>query len=105
MPGNWLPVGLALLENPERRFIQVASGGTHRDGMALALAGALEETHAILPDRVGMVPLPADHVGRFDEGPLQVVVGLLDHAAVVDLAAAGAHAGDCNVGARDVFEG
>ena len=35
----------------------------------------------------GMVPLHGHHVGGFDEGPFQVIVGLFDHPSVALLAA------------------
>ena len=92
MPWDWLPVGLALFENPISGFRQVASGGTH--SQCLSLGGALEEAHDVQASPVGVAALPDDHIGSLDEGLLQVVVGLPDHAAVVDLAAAGAYAGD-----------
>ena len=103
MPGSWLPAGLAFLENPIGRFRQVASRGTH--GQCLALAGALIELDDVLIPPVAVVALPDHHIGGFDEGPLQVVIRLIDHASIVDLAAAGAYSGDETGIAGQVFGG
>ena len=58
VPWDWLPVGLALFENPKGGFRQVASGGADGDGMALASAGTLVELDDVLATPVGVVPLP-----------------------------------------------
>lgn len=119
MPRNQLPAGLAPLQNPVGRFRQVANGGPNSDLVPLALTSAREETDDDLASPVGAVPLADDHVGGFPwpvcsepawavavtgthtcpattghEGPLQVAVGLLAHAAVVDVAAVGDYPGD-----------
>jgi len=62
-----LPVGLALLQDPKGRFGQVSSHGPHGDGVALPLAGALEEGDDVLLPPAGVVLLADDDVGGFDE--------------------------------------
>ena len=93
-PVRGLPVGLTLFENPVGCLGQIASGGADGDGVALAAVGALEEVDDVLAAPVGVVAVADDHVGGFDESPLQVGVGLFDHAAVVDVPTAGADFGD-----------
>ena len=76
MPGDRLPVELALLENLESRFHHpstslsraVSNRGAHGHGVALALAGAFEETDDVLASPVGVVALPDDHSSGFDSG-------------------------------------
>ena len=60
MPWKRLPIGLALFENPEGCFRQVASGGAQGHRVALSLAGALEETDDVLASPVGVVALADD---------------------------------------------
>ena len=58
MPWDWLPVGLALFENPISRLRQVASRGAHGHGVALALAGAFIEADDVLIPPIAVVALP-----------------------------------------------
>ena len=56
--------------------------------MTLSLAGTLEEAYDVLASPARVVALSDNHVGRFNESPLEVMVGLLDHAPIVDLTTA-----------------
>ena len=85
-PIGRLPVGLTLLENPVGGFRQVASGGTHCNGVALSAACPFEEVHDVLLAPVGVMALTDDDVGGFDESPFQVGVALFDHSSIVRLA-------------------
>ncbi len=70
--------------------------GNGADGHSVALApsNAVVEHGDVLaaPDR--MVPLHDHHISGFDEGPFQVVVGLLNHPSVALLATAALYFGN-----------
>jgi len=76
-PVRGLPIGLTLLENPVGRLRQIASGGSDGDGVTFPAFGALVEVDDVFVAPVGVMAVSDDHIGGFDEGPLEVVVGLL----------------------------
>ena len=100
-----LPVGLTLCKNPESRLCQITSGSADGDGMPLAPADPLVEVDDVFAAPVGVVSMADDDVGRFNEGPLQVRIALLDHAAIVGSAGAGAEPGHQATVAGEVFGG
>src|SRR3970040_2247764 len=79
--------------------------------MPLAAPGALVEVDHVLGPPVWVVAVGHDDVGGLDEGPFQVGVALLDHAAVMGPPGAGADlrhqaavAGEV-VGRREALDG
>ena len=68
-------------------------GGAYGNRVAFLLAGAVKEADDMLPAPSRMVLLADDDVSGFDKGPLEVVIALLDHSAIVGLTAAGLHLG------------
>jgi len=93
VPRKRLPVGLTLLENPIGSFGEISGYSAYGDSVALLLAGAFKEADDVLVPPRGVILLANDDIGGFDVGPLQVVVALLDHFAIVSLTGAGLHLG------------
>ena len=73
--------------------------------MPLAPADPLVEVDDIFVPPVGGMAVSDDDVGGFNEGPLQVRIALLDHAAIVGSAGAGAELGHQAAVAGEVFGG
>lgn len=76
------------------RLGEISCYGADRDLVALALASAFVDLDHVLGLPRRMVPLTDNDVGGFNERPLEVVIGLLDHPSVVDLPTAGLDLGD-----------
>ena len=98
---SWVPVGFPLLEDPEGSLCEMASHRTDGHGVALAAADAFIENRDVSAAPVGMRAMADDDVGGFDEGPLQVLVGLLAQMAVAHLTSTGMDLGhDTGVAGR-----
>lgn len=103
IPMRGLPVGLTLFMDPIGGFRQVASGGADGNAVPLPPLRPFIEMDDIVASPVRVVALADDDVGRFDEGPFQASVALLDHPAVVGSASAGAEPGDQTTVAGEVL--
>jgi len=72
----------------------VTSHSANRNGVAFALGDLVIDLADVRDLPCGVMPVTDDDIGRFDEGPLHILIGRLAHVAEAGLAPAAVDGGD-----------